>query len=382
MKQLPSQSAFFAVKTPLPSQDPLPFFGSLGEWRSFEPGLDRVNKLLEKLGHPQTNYPHLVVGGTNGKGSVCAQLATMLPGKTGLFLSPHLLDIRERITLNGAWASDEKWHQAYDAVRRVEPNPQLSYFEWLLVVAVLIFEMEKVDFGVFEVGLGGRLDAVNSLNPLLSAITSVSLDHQQILGSSIESISLEKIEIARSNKAFVLPRSIFEIKSVARRLDEIGSRNILFDGSRGLFSNEIITSKILRELGVSWNPGLKTRLPGRQEFSDTKAGLFLDGAHNPSAWLETVNWIQENHQGKINILCSLSRGREPKQFLETMKPISQNIYLWPTQHEKELPHHQWPHGVTSIKPSELGRLLKNPLLVCGSLYLIGSVKRYLLINNL
>src|SRR5690606_31422872 len=107
------------------------------------------------------------------------------PRGSGLFISPHLLDVRERISLQGDPAADELWREAHGRVRAAVPEPELSYFEWLLVLAAEMFRLRSVPVAVFEIGLGGRFDAANALDPCLSVLTNVSLDHTAILGETV-----------------------------------------------------------------------------------------------------------------------------------------------------------------------------------------------------
>jgi len=163
--------------------------------------LDRMFALMEELGNPHTKYPVIHVAGTKGKGSVCALCASALRAagyRTGLYTSPHLLDYTERIQINGEPISHE---QLVDLVREVRPAvakiPKLTTFEITTAIAFLAFAKQNVDAAVFEVGLGGRLDATNVLMPKVSVITSLSYDHMAVLGDTLAKIAGEKAGIIK-----------------------------------------------------------------------------------------------------------------------------------------------------------------------------------------
>ncbi len=358
-------------------EPPLKLLASQTEWRRFRPGLDRVKNALRALDHPHERYEHVLVGGTNGKGTVSLNLARALPGRVGLFQSPHVVDVRERITIDGEWVPDACWQEAEREVYRRLPRPELSYFEWLLVIAVQIFAKAEVDRAVFEVGLGGRWDATNALRPRFSLITNVGWDHMEILGPDLESIALEKIEIGRAGRPLLLPRSLQAMQKVQARLEAMGCL-VRYYEDRGEFEdNRRLVERALQEWGLADRRKHWLLPPGRRERMDLGAGLFLDGAHNQNGWTDMVRWLDRVHGRPIPILASLSRGRDPELFLRILEPIREEVWVWPVGFERELPLSQWPQGVRPIHGERLDSLLEKPLLVCGSLYLVGAFKRWL-----
>jgi dihydrofolate synthase/folylpolyglutamate synthase len=157
-------------------------------------GLDRVQGLLKRLGCPQDDYRAIIIAGTNGKGSVAAMTASILKTagfRTGLYTSPHLIDVRERIQVNGKPISKS---DMYDFIRKVrqEITEEITYFEFLTAVAFLYFSAKKVDIAILEVGMGGRLDATNVVDAVACAITNISLEHTSYLGRTLEDIAKEK----------------------------------------------------------------------------------------------------------------------------------------------------------------------------------------------
>ncbi|WP_334292930.1 bifunctional folylpolyglutamate synthase/dihydrofolate synthase [Anaerobium acetethylicum] len=190
--------------------------------------------LLERLGSPQENKKVLHVAGTNGKGSVCAYLSSILQtaGKrTGLFTSPHLVDINERFRIDGEPVDDETFLSCFTSVHSVinelmdEGHPHPTFFEVLFAMGMVIFKKEKVEYVILETGLGGRLDATNVIeNPLATVITSIGLDHTEILGDTIEKITAEKAGIMKKGVPVIYEGSEEAAeKVILARSEELGS---------------------------------------------------------------------------------------------------------------------------------------------------------------
>lgn len=355
---------------------PVEELAAIGEWQSFSPGLERVKKGLMKLNSPHLKWPHILVAGTNGKGTVAKNLAVGLGEKTGLFLSPHVMNIRERITLDGEWFTDSEWKQARDEIRKVWPEAKLSYFEWLLLLAVMMFTRAGVKQAVFEVGLGGRLDATNALSPQLSVLTNVGLDHQAILGNTIEKIALEKIEIARSGRMFLFPENLLSKPLIQRRLQNIGCQSKPFKDITQYEDNLKLVNLALKHLGR--HPLLNLcPLPGRREIIPSKNLLIFDGAHNKPGWDALAAWIKKRYPKKMAVLFSLSNDRQPEAFLQSMGEITSHFYHWQAGFYKEVSLKDIPERVTVIKKEDIETLLKEPLLVCGSLYFVGAIRKLL-----
>ena len=177
-------------------------------------GVDRMREFIRHLGHPEKAYPVVHVAGTNGKGSTCAMLESIFRQaglKTGLFTSPHLVHQGERVQVNRQILTRE---EVMEYTRRLKPIAEAiekehtdhhpSFFEFMTGMAFLRFAEEQVDIGIFETGLGGRLDATNVLNPEVSVITSISLDHTDILGDTLEAIAAEKAGIIKPGKPVIM----------------------------------------------------------------------------------------------------------------------------------------------------------------------------------
>ncbi|KUJ57667.1 bifunctional folylpolyglutamate synthase/dihydrofolate synthase [Chryseobacterium aquaticum] len=170
--------------------------------KAYKPGLENIIKLCDFFGNPQEKLKCIHIGGTNGKGSTSNMLASVLQEsgyKVGLYNSPHLIDFTERIKINGKNCDKEFVFQFIQKLKTLPEDILPSFFEFTTIMAFEYFYQKKVDFAIIEVGLGGRLDSTNIIKPLLSAITNVQLDHQNILGNTIEEIALEKAGIIKSN---------------------------------------------------------------------------------------------------------------------------------------------------------------------------------------
>lgn len=196
----------------------LPAFHQVGA-KAYKPGLDRAWALLHALRDPHTRFPSVHVAGTNGKGSTSHLMAAALQSsslRVGLFTSPHLVDFRERIRINGVPISEEAVVNWVENHRSLLDTVQPSFFETTMALAFDYFAEQQVDMAVVEVGLGGRLDATNVLLPRLSVITNIGLDHTEFLGSSLPAIAAEKAGIIKPHVPVVvgeshpLTRPVFE----------------------------------------------------------------------------------------------------------------------------------------------------------------------------
>ncbi|MGH9511763.1 MAG: bifunctional folylpolyglutamate synthase/dihydrofolate synthase [Terriglobales bacterium] len=200
--------------------------------------LAHMRVLIEALDHPELRFPGILIAGTNGKGSTAATLASVLSAsglRTGLYTSPHLVTINERIRINGTRIRDNDFALYHDLIDRTAGSllseGQLpwhpSFFEMLTAMAFEYFAKNKVDIAVLEVGMGGRLDATNVIEPLVSVITDISLDHQKFLGDTITEIAREKVGIIRPDGVVVtLPQHPEANDVIGNRILELGARAV------------------------------------------------------------------------------------------------------------------------------------------------------------
>jgi dihydrofolate synthase/folylpolyglutamate synthase len=276
------------------------------ERRKDKLGLDGTRALLAALGNPERRFRSIHVAGTNGKGSTCALVERALREaghRTGLFTSPHLVDFRERIRVDGRWA-DEAW--LFRQLERIQARPEgkdRTFFEVATALGFLYFAEQGVEWAVVEVGLGGRLDTTNVLVPEVSVITSIGLDHTEILGGTLARIAEEKAGIVKPGVPVVTGSLPPEARDVVGRVarergceihsggDEPAWMAALEDSPmrRGnvLVAHEVIHVLIgrgVRVPGSALRTGFeRARWPGRFEPCPGLSGLWWDGAHNVEA---------------------------------------------------------------------------------------------------
>ncbi len=246
--------------------------------------LDRMVQILALLGDPHLDYPTIHVTGTKGKGSVCAMLASILREAdyhVGLFTSPHLIEYTERIQINGVPITHEEFVESLEQLKPyIAQVPGLTTFEITTALAMIFFAKRKVDLAIFEVGLGGRLDATNLIDPIVSVITTISYDHQAVLGNTLTQIAGEKAGIIKTNKPVVSSaqtgEALDEIIRVASRekcpIKDRGTRCLLradrahvWMGSHFISGRPINSSRWIS----SWK---RKRLPnGSRKFQHTSA---------------------------------------------------------------------------------------------------------------
>lgn len=187
--------------------------------KAYKPGFDNITKLCDFFGNPQDKIKCIHIGGTNGKGSTSNMLASVLQeaGYTiGLYNSPHLIDFTERIKINGENCDKEFVFQFIQKLQTLPEDILPSFFEFTTIMAFEYFYQKKVDFAIIEVGLGGRLDSTNIIKPLVSAITNVQLDHQNLLGNTIEEIAFEKAGIIKPNTPIIFGDDNEVVKSLMK----------------------------------------------------------------------------------------------------------------------------------------------------------------------
>ena len=409
--------------------DSVQFLYSLGnEMRGAKLGLDRIQILLEALDHPERHGRIIHVAGTNGKGSTCAMIASGLQAaglRTGLYTSPHLVEPTERIQIDGVPVDMQTFTEAFAVVHaaadRLLDSGQLdvhpSYFETVTLMAFLIFKDRKVDCSVYEVGLGGRLDATNVVMPELSVITPIDYDHEQFLGGSIESIATEKAGILKLGIPAIISHQrpeamgVIEARAAALgvRLLHAGDcepRNVQWSESgcsyqldglsiscplAGLhqLENSVTAVKALRKLGIADSAieaGIAaTKWPGRLEQVSTSPRIILDGAHNPAGARALVAYIQQFFSGrKVAIIFGAMRDKSIDELATTLFPMAQQLILT----APNMPRALRPEALSEFVTGE--NVLICPTLaqaiaaigdvdvtfITGSLYLVGEARAY------
>lgn len=194
----------------------LPMFSKQGK-NAIKPGLENIIKFCTSLGNPHTKFRSIHVGGTNGKGSTSHMLAAILQKagyKTGLYTSPHLRDFRERIRINGEMIPESEVIQFVEKNQNIIESIEPSFFELSVAMAFEYFAHQKVDIAIIEVGLGGRLDSTNIIDPEISVISNISYDHMNVLGDTLAEIASEKAGIIKKNRAIIISQKQDEIADI------------------------------------------------------------------------------------------------------------------------------------------------------------------------
>ena len=214
--------------------------------KAYKPGLENITKLCDFFGNPQEKLKMIHIGGTNGKGSTSNMLASVLQEQgyiVGLYNSPHLIDFTERIKINGNNCEKEFVFDFIQKLRNIPEEILPSFFEFTTIMAFEYFYQKKVDFAIIEVGLGGRLDSTNIIKPFVSAITNVDLDHQNILGETLEEIATEKAGIVKPNIPIVsgderdLVKNIIQQKAIENHSEFIDATKVSTDLETDLKGN-------------------------------------------------------------------------------------------------------------------------------------------------
>ena len=328
-----------------------------------ELGLDRIRPIYEKLINCPLAEKVILVGGTNGKGSTVEYLSELLRDKNkrvGTYTSPHLFSFNERIRINGKECSDSSILNSFMTVERARESIPLTYFEFSTLAAIQIFSESELDVVILEVGLGGRLDAVNVVEPDISILTNVELDHQDWLGNNREVIGKEKADIFREGKPAVLaqknlPKSVFQeaIRKEAvlytlntdfgYEIDELADNWSYFfsKDDKNLTISKINLTNLSVEsasaalttfilLGEEFNEDLKkviekTNLKGRCELIKNK--FLLDVSHNPAAVQNLKHFIRRNFKTR-NRIVAVFGVMSDKDVLGMVEPIKKIVSRW------------------------------------------------------
>jgi dihydrofolate synthase/folylpolyglutamate synthase len=401
-------------------------------------GLDPVMELLARLGQPQRRYRTIHVGGTNGKGSTAAMIAAVLQAagyRVGLYTSPHLVDFRERIRVNGLPISEKDMTTLTARLRDLtEPDSALTFFEFTTGMAFQHFADSGAEVAVIEVGMGGQFDATNVLAPLVSVITNVALDHQEYLGETVQAIAYEKAGIIKPGVPLVTgrlspeaaevigqmaverqaplfrwdrefraqgdPRTGFDyqgIKSLYRGLScPLDGVHQLENAACGLAALELASTRGLAVPEEAVRAGLpRTSWEGRIEVVERSPTLLLDGAHNPAAGAALAAYLnayrREHPDSRIILVVGMMRDKDREGFFRLLLPLADEVVLTQAQvprsastQELMVLAERWAGSChAAVLPSDaltLARRLASPAdLICitGSLMLVGEIKALL-----
>jgi len=408
--------------------------------------LENILVLAERLGHPERAYPSTHIAGTNGKGSAAAFLESILRHaglRTGLNTSPHLEKINERIRINGQEISDEPFAETLThihalieellAASKLRAHP--TYFECVTAMAFEHFARERVNFGVFEVGLGGRLDATNILSPLVTIITRIDFDHESFLGHSLREIAAEKAGILKPGVPVVLAEQRQEAREViVARATELGcpvvepaelfqvNQESMEDGCHrarvfeansgttfeiapnlpGRFQlqnalNAVATARLLHNRGFPITDeaimrGIaETVWPGRLEKLQSDPAVYLDGAHNPGAARELAHFLEQNFAGrKVWLVYAALRDKAVDEVAGLLFPHAAEVIFTAPRISRAVSapqlaeiagHHAARFSVIPDAERAFERALaqaapEDAIFITGSLYLVGQLRHY------
>lgn len=406
--------------------------------------LEHTKEFLRRLGNPGRDRKIIHVAGTNGKGSVCAYMQAILEAegkKTGFFTSPHLVKINERIQLDREPVSDQDFYKAFvktwEIVKEMEKDglSHPSYFEFLFGMGMMVFSKSEAEYIILETGLGGRLDATNSVeHPFLTVITSISLDHTDILGDTIEKIAFEKAGIIKKGVPVFFDGSSEIASDVIRKVAEEKEAPCREISNHAFEIREVARDHIAFSRGNAYDKDIVWKVPGcalyqvmnaelalqameyvfsgkeihKERWADAVSGMYwegrmeqvaphftIDGAHNPGALAEFVKSIRALGNPKekpILIFSAVSDKKYEKMIAFLCREIEAKAYI--------VTEIQDSRGVPS---KELFDLFKNntdqpvymedtiekairrafelrgesEIYCLGSLYLVGMVKKYL-----
>lgn len=340
---------------------------------AFHKGFDKTNQLLAYLNHPEKNIPCIHIAGTNGKGSSCHILSYYLSKKgykIGLFSSPHLIDYRERFKINNELIAENFIvsfiNNHKEAIEKIQP----SFFELSFAMAMDFFYQLKVDCAIIETGLGGRWDSTNIIQPILSIITNVSVDHSDILGNTIEEIALEKAGIIKENTNVVLglPENNEAIKVFQK---EAKAKNAPICKASELDQNEIEeiknlveilnlpefqyfnictcyqSIKVLNKIGFidnidNFSTLIKEffsveNIPGRWQILQKNPQIILDVGHNEAAIQQIFKNVSSIHHAQLHIITGFMKDKNVLQLLDYF-PLNAQYYFTEANSSRSMPH--------------------------------------------
>ena len=351
-------------------------------------GLDNIIEFERRIGNPHLRFKSIHVAGTNGKGSVCAFLSEILLQhglKVGLYTSPHLVDFRERIKLNGADIPERdvlrigmELKQVMEEMRAGDPERQLTFFEFTTGLAFKFFEEQGVDIVIAEVGMGGRLDATNVIVPEVAAITRIGLEHTNYLGKTIPDIAREKAGIVKPGVPLVTCERKADALSVisticarkAAHLRRIGEdfdvdhvrqslTGTVFDFKGRHFINKLETRLLgsyqaenaataiaviedLADRGIKISDGeirrglLSTRWPGRLEIVSRNPFVMFDGSHNPDGVSTTVRILSELGLTPLTFVLGCMDDKDATGIVKAIAPSASGVISTQARYKRAL----------------------------------------------
>lgn len=416
----------------------LPIFSKIGK-SAFKSGLENIILLCNALGNPQNKYPTVHIAGTNGKGSTSHLLSAAFQQngyKTGLYTSPHLIDLRERIRINGIPIGKAFVVQFLEKNKALIAQINPSYFELNVAMAFLAFAEEKVDIAVIEVGLGGRLDSTNIITPILSIITNIGLDHTEILGDTLAKIAVEKAGIIKKSVPVLIGETQMETKPVFIEKAKEMNASIIFSEDNwtlqtiendahyqsfmafnsknqesieiktdllGAFQKHNITTALTatqilnkEKWNLSFESVLKsfeqvkktTGLAGRWDWICTNPNIILDVAHNAAGiqyLMGNLNSAHLNPEGVLHIIIGFVKDKDIDAALKLF-PKNATYYFTQANIPRALPAKDLQEKAlsfelsgkyystveTALEKAQNNLSEEDTLLITGSFFIVGE----------
>ena len=386
---------------------------------AYRSGLDSIKRLDTYLGHPHKSFKSIHIAGTNGKGSTSHMIASVMQTagyKIGLYTSPHLLDFKERIKVNGEEISSKEVIIFINSNKAYFEKESFTFFEMSVALAFWYFRKVEIDYAVIEVGLGGRLDATNIITPVLSIITNIGLDHTQFLGKTYAKIAFEKAGIIKNGIPIIIGEEDIKTKDVflnkSKKLNAplhfVKNISIYFTSDlKGFYQTKniqtVVTAlKHLPDINLDNSiikKGLNrvienTGLMGRWQVISNSPKVILDIGHNKEALRLISNQLNEISYNKLYLIMGFTKEREINSLL-SLFPKEANFYLSSPNVERAMP-------ISIIKASLKSSILKinyfksiskayqvalsnsdedDLVIVTGSTFVVADLLKYLKIKN-
>ncbi len=400
-------------------------------------GLDNTRRLLGSLGHPERTLKVLHVGGTNGKGSVSATLAEILRKggrRVGLYTSPHLHSFTERVQIDGVPIAEEEVARLTAEIRSLAPDVPATFFEFTTAMALLYFARNAVEFAVLEVGMGGRLDATNACDPLLTFITPICHDHAEHLGGTLPQIAAEKAGIIKPRVPVVVgrqePAALEVLERTARErgapLYLAGRDFTARSGEQGCFDFDgkgvrlkslvpgllgrhqhdnlamaLAGAMLLRSGDLSLSSQTlreaveAVRWPGRLEWWKDEGKVLLDGAHNEGGARVLAEYLRSLGGRRIRWVVALKGDKDPRGILDPLLPLCDQLYCTVPPVEQAVdpevlrknaetagcPARTFGSPQEALNTALAERGDDDLVLVAGSLFLVAAAREFLMLKE-
>jgi dihydrofolate synthase/folylpolyglutamate synthase len=392
----------------------LPMYQKVGG-SAYRPGLERILAMDAHLDQPHRTFKSIHVAGTNGKGSTSHILASVLQSagyKVGLYTSPHLLDFRERIKVNGQLITEKKVIQFIERHAAYFESEQISFFEMTVGMAFDHFRESQVDYAIVEVGLGGRLDATNIIMPILSVITNIGLDHTEFLGTTRTQIAKEKAGIIKSGTPVVVGQKDEETQKVFEEIALQQSSKLTFvkvqdqdweTDLKGVYQVQNIQT-VLTALACLNDPkinlhtikqGFKnvisnTGLLGRWQIIADSPQLILDVGHNKEGLSFLVTELQKLEFDHLHLIMGFVKGKKVVDLI-SLFPSEASFYLSSPKIDRAIPLSTlkaeltessknidfFPAVIDALNKARSSANTNDLILVCGSTFVVAEVLNFI-----